>query len=117
MQGPNFYFGCEGDDPINAWAFNSRLNPCGARLNAIFGSDIGHWDVPDQSQVTAEAYENVERGLMSEEDFRDFVFANPVRLWTGVNPDFFKGTAIESEVNRFLSHRGGKPDGPEDSNR
>src|SRR5437879_3321744 len=21
---PNFYFGCEGDDPINAWAFNAR---------------------------------------------------------------------------------------------
>jgi NAD(P)-dependent dehydrogenase (short-subunit alcohol dehydrogenase family) len=42
-----FFFGCEADDRVNAWAFNRRANPLGARLNAIFGSDIGHFDVPD----------------------------------------------------------------------
>src|SRR5919109_2442474 len=36
---PRFYFGCEADDPINAWAFNRKANPMGARLNAIFSSD------------------------------------------------------------------------------
>jgi predicted TIM-barrel fold metal-dependent hydrolase len=99
----NFYFGCEADDPMNAWAFNSRVNPYGARLNAIFSSDIGHWDVPDMTEVAEEAYELVERGVIAEEDFRDFVFANPVRLWTAMNPDFFKGTAVEGEVKRFLA--------------
>src|SRR5579859_5502664 len=61
-----------------------------ARLNAIFSSDIGHWDVPDITEVTEEAHELVDKGLIAEGDFRDFVFGNPVRLWAGMNPDFFK---------------------------
>jgi len=92
---PNFYFGCEADDPLNATAFNSKMNPFGARLRAIFSSDIGHWDVPDMTEVLEEAHELVEHGLLTEEDFRDFVFTNPVTLWTGMNPDFFKGTVVE----------------------
>jgi hypothetical protein len=52
-----FYFGCEADDPSNVWAFNARANPLGARLNAIFSSDIGHFDVPDMTEVVPEAYE------------------------------------------------------------
>lgn len=46
-----------------------------------------------------EAYELVERELIDEGDFRDFVFGNPARFWTGLNPDFFAGTAIENEVS------------------
>jgi predicted TIM-barrel fold metal-dependent hydrolase len=99
---PNFYFGCEADDPINAMAFDTRKLPFGAKLNAIFSSDIGHWDVPDMTEVTKEAYELVERGLIGEEDFRDFVFANPARLWTSMNPDFFKGTVVQDGVQRLL---------------
>jgi predicted TIM-barrel fold metal-dependent hydrolase len=95
---PNFFFGCEADDPINAWAFDSKKNAYGARLSAIFSSDIGHWDVPDMREVTEEAHELVDDGLITEEDFRDFVFANPVKFWTGMNPDFFKGTVIESHI-------------------
>src|SRR6266852_6803664 len=90
---PRFYFGCEADDPANAWAFNRKANPFGARLGAVFGSDIGHFDVPDMTQVLPEAYELVEDGLISEEDFRDFVFINPIELWAGSNKNFFKGTA------------------------
>ncbi len=92
---PNFYFGCEADDPMNASAFDTRRNPFGARLNAIFSSDIGHWDVPDMREVTHEAYEMVEKGLIGEDDFRRFVFENPGRMWLGMNPDFFKGTKVE----------------------
>jgi hypothetical protein len=44
----------------------------------------------------------VEHGLIGENDFRDFVFANPVRLWTSMNPDFFKGTVVEPAVGEFL---------------
>jgi hypothetical protein len=40
---------------------------------------------------------------MTEEDFRDFVFANPVRFWAGVNPNFFTGTAVESQAQKFLA--------------
>ena len=99
----NFYFGCEADDPVNAWAFNRQVNPFGAKLNAVFGSDIGHFDVPDMTDVLGEAYEGVEDGVLSQDDFRDFVFANPVRLWTSMNPDFFAGTAIESQVHACVT--------------
>jgi hypothetical protein len=94
----SFYFGCEADDPINAWAFNRKFNPYGARLNALFGSDIGHFDVPDMGEVLPEAYELVEEELITQDDFRDFVFANAARFWTNGNPDFFKGTAVEKQV-------------------
>ena len=98
----NFYFGCEGDDPINAWAFDSSRLPFDSRLKAIYGSDIGHWDVPDINGVAQEARELVERGLLTDSDFRDFVFSNPVSLWAGSNPDFFQGTSIEGDVARVL---------------
>ena len=92
-----FHFGCEADDPLNASAFSTRL-PMGARLKAIFSSDIGHWDVPDMSKVLVEAYELVDDGHFSEQDFRDFAFTNPVSLWRDSNPEFFRGTAVESAV-------------------
>jgi hypothetical protein len=57
-----FYFGCEADDPINAWAFNRKANPMQRALNAFFSSDIGHFDVPDMTEVVPEAYELVEHG-------------------------------------------------------
>src|SRR6059036_798951 len=100
---PRFYFGCEADDPINAWAFNRKANPLGARLNALFSSDIGHMGVPDMTQVLPEAYELVEHGLLTDDDFRDFMFANAVRFWGEVNPDFFKGTAVEKQAAEVLA--------------
>jgi predicted TIM-barrel fold metal-dependent hydrolase len=97
-----FYFGCEADDPVTTSAFDAKHNPLGVRLNAVFGSDIGHWDVPDMTEVLEEAYEPVEEGKMTAQDFKDFVFTNPVKLWTGGNPDFFKGTRVEGAVNKLL---------------
>jgi hypothetical protein len=97
-----FYFGCEADDPINAWAFNRKANPLNARLNALFSSDIGHFDVPDMTEVLPEAHELVEHGLLDEDDFRDFMFANAVRFWGEVNPDFFKGTLVEKQAAEVL---------------
>ena len=102
---PSFYFGCEGDDPMNATAFNTKVNPFGARLGAVLGSDIGHFDVPDMTKVLAEAYELVERGAMTGEDFRDFVFTNAVTLYANLNPDFFKGTQVEEQAAKVLQQR------------
>jgi predicted TIM-barrel fold metal-dependent hydrolase len=100
---PSFYFGCEADDRINAWAFTRQGNPFGARLNALFGSDIGHFDVPDMVEVVPEAYELVDAGLMSVGDFRDFTFANAVRFWGTANPGFFKGTVVEGAAAAVLA--------------
>jgi predicted TIM-barrel fold metal-dependent hydrolase len=99
---PRFYFGCESDDPLNAWAFNDRVNPYDAKLRAMFGSDISHWDVPDMAESVHEAWEQVERGTLTETDFRDFTFTNVVRLHTGMNPDFFKGTSVERQAAAVL---------------
>ena len=100
---PNFYYGCEADDRMNATAFDTRALPGGRKLNAMFSSDFGHWDVTDMSGVLAEAHELVDDGLFSSEDFADFVFRNPARLFTDMNPEFFAGTAVENEVADLLS--------------
>ena len=102
---PRFFFGCEADDPTTGMAFDARRNPFGARLNAVLGSDIGHWDVPDMTEVVAELLESQEVGWLSAEDLRDFAFANPVRFYTDTKPDFFEGTAIEGEVRSLLGRR------------
>jgi predicted TIM-barrel fold metal-dependent hydrolase len=98
---PRFFFGCEGDDRLASLAYDTRKSPTGSRLRAIYGSDIGHFDLPDMRDAAYEAWELVEDGLISEEDFRDFVFVDPVRAKTEMNPDFFKGTRIERDVQQL----------------
>ena len=83
---------------MTAVAFQTQLWPYRARLNAIYGSDISHFDVPVMAEVLAEAYETVEHGVMTEDNFRDFVFTNPARFYTDTNPDFFEGTPVEQDV-------------------
>jgi predicted TIM-barrel fold metal-dependent hydrolase len=97
-----FYFGCEADDRMNVTAFG-RANPFGARINAIFSSDIGHFDVPDMLHPVPEAHELVEDGFITPDDFRDFTFANAVRLWGTQNPRFFEGTSVAKEAAQVLS--------------
>ena len=55
------------------------------------------------AEVTSEAHELVDHGLISENDFRDFTFVHPVNLWTRTNPDFFAGTIVAQEVERLRS--------------
>jgi len=55
------------------------------------------------TEVVPEAYELVEHGLLDENDFRDFVFENAVRLWGQLNPDFFKGTVVEKQAAEVLA--------------
>ena len=96
-------FGCEADDPMNALAFNDSMLPHGARLNAMFASDIGHWDVPDLREVLPEAWELVEDGHLTEQNFADFACGNVVRMLTAMNPRFFEGTAVADAVRPYLA--------------
>jgi predicted TIM-barrel fold metal-dependent hydrolase len=91
------FFGCEADDPTTAWAFDRHGKH---RLNPMFSSDVSHFDVVDMSEVLEEAYELVDDGLITDEDFRAFVFTNAARLHTALNPDFFKGTVVEDAVTQ-----------------
>jgi predicted TIM-barrel fold metal-dependent hydrolase len=83
-----FYFGCEADDPLTAVAFDTDRNPLGARLQPIFASDIGHWDVPDIREVLPEAWELVEHGHIDEQEFRAFTCDNARALWKSVDARF-----------------------------
>jgi predicted TIM-barrel fold metal-dependent hydrolase len=107
---PNFYFGCEADDRLVAWAFAEHINPAGARLRPIFGSDISHWDVPDMTEPVEEAYELVDEGVIGEREFSELMFLNPARLHAGMNPDFFSGTVCEVAVRDALRADAGAPD-------
>ena len=91
-------FGCEADDPMNGLAFDDRYLGGVIELNAFFSSDLGHWDVPDMRDVLPEAWELVERGIISDKDFEAFTFGNTTRMLTDVNPGFFDGTVIASAV-------------------
>jgi hypothetical protein len=101
----NLYFGCESEDPLNALAFNTRTNAFGAKLNILLGSDIGHFDVLEMTEVLEEAWELVEHGVLTEGQLKEFTFSNPARFWTHLDPDFFKGTAVEKQVGQALAGR------------
>jgi predicted TIM-barrel fold metal-dependent hydrolase len=91
----NFFFGCEADDRATMWAFDPRM---GVRLRPVFSSDFTHFDVPDFKEVIPEAFELVEKGFITEQDFREFTFTNAAQLHTRNNPGFFKGTVVEKAV-------------------
>ena len=58
------------------------------------------------TEVLVEAYELVDDGIITHDDFRDFVFGNAVEFWAGMNRDFFKGTAVEDQARSWLAaHR------------
>lgn len=96
----SFYFGSEADDRTVAAAFNDKANPLGIKLNAIWSSDIGHWDVPDLTEPLAESWDLVEQGVISAADFKALVFGNPYKLYTEANPAFFSGTQVERKLKR-----------------
>jgi predicted TIM-barrel fold metal-dependent hydrolase len=98
----NFWVGCEADDPMTMLAFDPRFGP---KLKAMFGSDISHFDVIDMTEVLEEAYEMVEYGWVNEQEFREFTFENAVGLHAGMNPDFFKGTAVEDAANEEIARQ------------
>jgi predicted TIM-barrel fold metal-dependent hydrolase len=92
------YFGCEADDPLISFGFHLNFEGREVTLRPMLGSDVSHWDAPVMSNVMVEAYELVERGSVTPEQFEQFTFTNPVRLHTGANPRFFEGTVCEREA-------------------
>ena len=60
--------------------------------------DFTRFDVPDFADVIPEAFEMVEKGFVTEQDFRDFTFSNAAMLHTRNNQGFFKHTVVEQTV-------------------
>jgi predicted TIM-barrel fold metal-dependent hydrolase len=96
----NFFWGCEGDDPLVGLAYDRRVNPLGAQLRPMMGSDLGHWDVPSFTMPLVEAYELVEDGILTPEQFKEFVNTNAVRFYAGTGSSFFAGTAVQEDTER-----------------
>jgi hypothetical protein len=44
----------------------------------------------------------VEHGFLDDDEFREFVFENPVRFYTRLNPDFFAGTRVEAAAAELV---------------
>jgi hypothetical protein len=101
----SFFFGSESDDRTVAHAFNAKANPLGVKINAIYSSDVGHWDVPDLRQVLAESHALVEQGVITDEDFKAWVFDNPYEFYTEANANFFEGTAVGETLRPRASTR------------
>ncbi|MGO9602579.1 MAG: amidohydrolase family protein [Candidatus Binataceae bacterium] len=99
----SFFFGCEADDPSVFRALDARANPKRTRLKPVFSSDIGHWDVPDIKVVLLESHKLVDKGLLNDTDYRDFVFTYPARLHLKANPDFFARTVVEGATSRLAA--------------
>jgi hypothetical protein len=68
----------------------------GFRLPPVFSSDFTHFDLPDFADIIPKAFEMVEKGFVTEQDFRELTFTNAAMLHTSNDPTFFKGTAIEA---------------------
>ena len=86
-----FTFGCEADDVTTAWAFDKSGNH---RLNPMFSSDVGHWDVADIRDILPGSCKLVERDYLAEQDLREFMADNPIGLHGKMNLDFWKGTVV-----------------------
>ncbi len=55
------------------------------------------------TRVVEEAWELVEDGAMSGDDFRDFASDNTIRLHGQMNPDFWKSTPVAEHAARVLA--------------
>ena len=89
---PNFYFGCEADDKSVSYAYGDP------ELKPMLGSDISHFDVPDFAGVVPEAYELVEHGALTAQQFRRFACDNAVEMLSKTNPAFFDGTRLQGRT-------------------
>ena len=47
-----------------------------------------------------------DKGILDADQYEDFVCRNPLRLFTGANPEFFDGTAVESYARQALARPG-----------
>jgi predicted TIM-barrel fold metal-dependent hydrolase len=98
----NFFFGCLGEATFDHLAFEEANFPSSSKLKAVYGTDMGHYNPTPMDEMLGSAHEAVDQERISPDDFRAMTFANPVELFAGTNPDFFRGTAIEKEVQEEL---------------
>ena len=50
------------------------------------------------NEPVEESYELVEDGILTMDQYREFMFVNPATLHAASNRDFFAGTVVEAAV-------------------
>src|SRR5436190_1376053 len=79
---------------------------------SLYADLVGHWEKRNSQALEntnparldqGGTHELVEHELLTDGDFRDFMFTNAVRFWGEVNPDFFKGTVVEKQAAEVLA--------------
>jgi hypothetical protein len=98
----NFWFRSSTRDPFLRTAVAESTDPLGAPLNVMLGSGAGSWQVPDVSAFLVEAHAAMESGRLTAREFHQTAFANAARFYTDTNPQFFRGTVIERDVDELL---------------
>ena len=63
------------------------------------------WMAVPSTQVMVEAYEMVDDGLMTDDNFRDFTFGHIVDMHSSMNPNFFKGTIVEDTAAAYMQEK------------
>ena len=72
----------------------------GFRLRPVFSSDFTHFDVPDFADVIPEAIEMVEKGFVTEQDFREFTFTRCRNAAHTQQPGLLQGYSCRSSRGR-----------------
>jgi len=101
-----FFCGCEADDPmtVNAYKHEGRTRFGRPLTNAMFGSDISHWDVPVMADVLARSTRWSSTGSSASPTCATSCTPHPCASTRGGNPDFFAGTVVEDFVDDTLRH-------------
>ena len=63
---------------------------CGSTKDSVTPTN----DQTPARAAATRAWELVDEGLLTEEDFRDFTFVNAATMWKEANPAFFEGTVV-----------------------
>ena len=59
----------------------------------------------EQEGVVPEAFGLIEKGVVDEEQFRDFTFTHAAEMFLRTNPRFFEGTSVESSAAALVEER------------
>lgn len=97
-----FYFGCEADDVYAVLAFDTKISQRSPQLNALFSSDIGHWDVPNAQDVVPGVSSLHADGLLDDDAYAALTHVNVIRAHGGMRDDFFDGTRVSQLARDVL---------------
>ena len=97
-----FSWGCEADDPLVGLGLRLQDHSPGSQSPGLLRLRPGALGrARNSTSPSRRRYELVERQILGEGEFEEFVFTNPVRFYASMNPDFFAGTSIDAAAAKI----------------